>query len=115
MASMMSPKSRRTSRKSGTRKPKVVIRNTSGADLLDRFRAFVLKDRDVQDELRNIRTARDATKLAAKHGFRLAERDVRALARISGGGISVDDLGGLLAGAPCWCKKSVVNSKSCKK
>jgi Nif11 domain len=115
MASTRNPKRKRAVRKSSPRRRNVVIRNVSANDLLDRFRDFVMKDRDVQEALRNVRTARDATKLAARHGFQLTERDVRAVARMSGGSISLDDLGGLIGGAPCWCKKSVENSKSCDK
>jgi hypothetical protein len=115
MASTNSPTGKRATRKSGTSKPKIVVRNASGGDLLDGFRDFVLEDSDVQEALRKVKTARDVTKLAAKYGYVLSVRDVQASARMSGGGLSVDELGGLIGGAPCWCSKSVVNSKSCKK
>jgi hypothetical protein len=100
--------------KSATPSSGGVLRNATGDDLVERFRAFVLNDPDVQDDLRNVRTATGVTRLAKKHGFTLSEREVRAAARAAGGGLTVDGLGGLIGGAPCWCNKSVVNSKSCK-
>ena len=99
MVTSKSPRRKPAARKSPRRKSEVVIRNLSGAPMLDRFRDFVLKDRDVQEGLRNVGTARGVTKLAAKHGFHLAERDVRAAAQMSGGGLSVDLLVGLISGA----------------
>jgi hypothetical protein len=91
-----------------------MIRNAAGGDLLEGFRDFVLEVSAVQEELRNVRTARDVSKLAAKYGFVLSPRDLQSAAKISQGGFSVDELGGLIGAAPCWCSKSVVNSKSCK-
>src|SRR6185436_13841346 len=93
-------------RKSPTRgargaKADVVFRNASPDELLGRFQDFVLKGGDVQEGLRNVQNAGGVVKLAAKHGFAISERRVRAAAKVSGGGLSVNDLGGLLAGAPC--------------
>jgi len=93
----------------------VVFRNVSGPELLDRFRDFVLKNHNVQEGLRNVKSAHTMTKFASKYGFPLSERSVRSAMQMVGGGLSVDELGGLMLGAPCWCNKSVVNSKSCKK
>lgn len=115
MAARKTPARKSAASKSPKGKSQLVIRNAPAADLLDRFQDFVLKDRNVQENLRNVGTARGVAKLAKKHGFQLSERNIRAAARMAGGGLSVDDLGGLISGAPCWCNKSVVNSKSCKK
>ena len=111
----VTPPRKRAAGASSKARPKVVIRNAKGRDLLDGFRDFVLEDSDVQEALRNVRSARDVTKLAARYGFTISESDVRAAAKSPRAELSVDELGGLVGAAPCWCNKSVVNSKSCKK